>query len=96
MFWGLDKKLAQRKHFPSVNWSISHSKYIGALEAFYEAEEPDFVAVRTKARFILQVRIGPYILHPHPWHSKADSTLPVVAFARSRALKEGGSRGAPC
>jgi len=54
VFWGLDKKLAQRKHFPSVNWSISHSKYIGALEAFYEAEEPDFVAVRTKARFILQ------------------------------------------
>lgn len=26
-FWGLDKKLAQRKHFPSVNWSISYSKY---------------------------------------------------------------------
>ena len=21
VFWGLDKKLAQRKHFPSVNWS---------------------------------------------------------------------------
>ena len=20
VFWGLDKKLAQRKHFPSVNW----------------------------------------------------------------------------
>lgn len=27
MFWGLDKKLAQRKHFPSVNWLISYSKY---------------------------------------------------------------------
>ena len=22
VFWGLDKKLAQRKHFPSVNWNI--------------------------------------------------------------------------
>eukprot|EP00959_Pyramimonas_sp_CCMP1952_P433899 9086030-Pyramimonas_sp.AAC.2 len=54
VFWGLDKKLAQRKHFPSVNWSISHSKYINALEAFYETNEPDFVSVRTKARFILQ------------------------------------------
>ena len=20
VFWGLDKKLAQRKHFPSINW----------------------------------------------------------------------------
>ena len=26
VFWGLDKKLAQRKHFPSVNWLISYSK----------------------------------------------------------------------
>ena len=27
VFWGLDKKLAQRKHFPSINWSISYSNY---------------------------------------------------------------------
>ena len=27
VFWGLDKKLAQRKHFPSVNWKISYSYY---------------------------------------------------------------------
>lgn len=27
VFWGLDKKLAQRKHFPSINWNISYSKY---------------------------------------------------------------------
>ncbi len=26
VFWGLDKKLAQRKHFPSVNWLLSYSK----------------------------------------------------------------------
>ena len=36
VFWGLDKKLAQRKHFPSVNWLISYSKYANALERFYE------------------------------------------------------------
>lgn len=35
VFWGLDKKLAQRKHFPSVNWSISYSKYMKALSTFY-------------------------------------------------------------
>ena len=23
VFWGLDKKLAQRKHFPSINWLVS-------------------------------------------------------------------------
>lgn len=27
VFWGLEKKLAQRKHFPSVNWTISTSNY---------------------------------------------------------------------
>ena len=36
VFWGLDKKLAQRKHFPSVNWLISYSKYDKALEPFYD------------------------------------------------------------
>eukprot|EP01059_Diplonema_ambulator_P003131 TRINITY_DN1277_c0_g1_i1.p1 TRINITY_DN1277_c0_g1~~TRINITY_DN1277_c0_g1_i1.p1 ORF type:complete len:706 (+),score=247.64 TRINITY_DN1277_c0_g1_i1:55-2118(+) len=36
VFWGLDKKLAQRKHFPSVNWNLSYSKYTLALEAFYK------------------------------------------------------------
>nr|GMC52010.1 V-type proton ATPase catalytic subunit A [Ipomoea batatas] len=50
VFWGLDKKLAQRKHFPSVNWLISYSKYSGALESFYEKFDPDFISIRTKAR----------------------------------------------
>ena len=27
VFWGLDKKLAQRKHFPSIDWNISYSNY---------------------------------------------------------------------
>jgi V-type H+-transporting ATPase subunit A len=35
VFWGLDKKLAQRKHFPSVNWSISYSNYDRVLEEYF-------------------------------------------------------------
>ncbi|CAM6126749.1 unnamed protein product [Calypogeia fissa] len=54
VFWGLDKKLAQRKHFPSVNWLISYSKYTNALVNFYEGFDPDFISIRTKAREILQ------------------------------------------
>ncbi|KAB1199071.1 V-type proton ATPase catalytic subunit A [Morella rubra] len=54
VFWGLDKKLAQRKHFPSVNWLISYSKYSSALEPFYEQFDPDFINIRTKAREVLQ------------------------------------------
>jgi len=54
VFWGLDKKLAQRKHFPSVNWLISYSKYIPSLEPFYEKEDPEFIRLRTIMREILQ------------------------------------------
>jgi len=54
VFWGLDKKLAQRKHFPSVNWLISYSKYTKALDDYYEKNYPDFVALRTKVSEILQ------------------------------------------
>nr|UBK24975.1 V-type proton ATPase subunit A [Lymnaea stagnalis] len=54
VFWGLDKKLAQRKHFPSVNWLISYSKYDRALDEFYEKSYPDFVPLRSKCKEILQ------------------------------------------
>lgn len=35
VFWGLDKKLAQRKHFPSVNWNISSSNYEKNLNEYF-------------------------------------------------------------
>ncbi|KAI9105432.1 ATP synthase alpha/beta family, nucleotide-binding domain-containing protein [Phlyctochytrium arcticum] len=54
VFWGLDKKLAQRKHFPSVNWSASYSKYMKALDPYYEKFDPEFTSIRTKAKEILQ------------------------------------------
>merc|ERR1712032_269783 len=54
VFWGLDKKLAQRKHFPSVNWNISFSKYIGVLTPFFQRNFPEFVGFRTKVKEILQ------------------------------------------
>jgi len=54
VFWGLDKKLAQRKHFPSVNWLQSYSKYEKILEPYYETYDNEFVGLRTKAKEILQ------------------------------------------
>lgn len=53
-FWGLDKKLAQRKHFPSVNWNVSYSKYAKPLEAYYEKNAPGFANLRMVARDLLQ------------------------------------------
>lgn len=54
VFWGLDKKLAQKKHFPSVNWSISFSKYERVLQVFYAAENPEFMKNVAVARQVLQ------------------------------------------
>jgi V-type H+-transporting ATPase subunit A len=54
VFWGLDKKLAQRKHFPSINWTISFSKYIRVLEPYMEEKEPEYLRLQQQFREILQ------------------------------------------
>merc|ERR1712176_1463222 len=54
VFWGLDKKLAQRKHFPSVNWNISYTKYMKTLEVFFGKLIPEFLDLRKSCMTILQ------------------------------------------
>ena len=54
VFWGLDKNLAKRKHFPSVNWNSSFSSYDAVLETFYQDREPEFMNLRKEMRKILQ------------------------------------------
>jgi len=51
----LIKKLAQRKHFPSVNWTDSYSKYLErkSLDNYYESKDPEFMATRTRCKEIL-------------------------------------------
>ena len=34
-FWALDAKLAQRRHFPSINWLTSYSLYLNTLKQYY-------------------------------------------------------------
>jgi len=54
VFWGLDKKLAQRKHFPSLNWLISYTKYMQVLEPFFNEFDNRYSYLRNQARNILQ------------------------------------------
>ncbi|MEK7539855.1 MAG: ATP synthase subunit A [Patescibacteria group bacterium] len=55
VFWALDAKLAQRRHFPAVNWLKSYSLYLDTLEEFYTNNvSSDFVAMRTNAMGLLQ------------------------------------------
>lgn len=54
VFWGLDKRLAQRKHFPSVNWNKSFSRYRKTLAPFYEQVYPELTPLVTKTQEILE------------------------------------------
>lgn len=53
VFWGLDKKLAQRKHFPSVNTAASYSKYTTVLDKYYNEHFEVFPQNRDKIKEIL-------------------------------------------
>ncbi|CCD22378.1 H(+)-transporting V1 sector ATPase subunit A NDAI_0A02200 [Naumovozyma dairenensis CBS 421] len=53
VFWGLDKKLAQRKHFPSINTSVSYSKYTNVLSKYYDSNYPEFPVLRDRMKEIL-------------------------------------------
>jgi V-type H+-transporting ATPase subunit A len=54
VFWGLDKKLAQRKHFPSVNWNISFSNYSRNVTAYFNKTDPEYGKLITTISQLLQ------------------------------------------
>ncbi|MFH1132879.1 MAG: V-type ATP synthase subunit A [Nanoarchaeota archaeon] len=54
-FWALDAKLAQRRHFPSINWLTSYSLYPDTLEPFFrEHVAKDWREYVTRVMSILQ------------------------------------------
>ncbi len=54
-FWALDAKLAQRRHFPSINWLTSYSLYLDSLAGWYaEKVAPDWMELIGRTRAILQ------------------------------------------
>ncbi|MGB8891930.1 MAG: V-type ATP synthase subunit A, partial [Methanoregula sp.] len=55
VFWALDAKLSQRRHFPAINWLNSYSLYLEALHDWYDKEvSPDWNKIRSWAMEILQ------------------------------------------
>ena len=41
VFWALDSKLAQKRHFPAINWLTSYSLYNRSLEGWYAENAGD-------------------------------------------------------
>ncbi|HWH09282.1 MAG TPA: V-type ATP synthase subunit A [Candidatus Thermoplasmatota archaeon] len=55
-FWALDAKLAQRRHFPAINWLDSYSLYEQDLAPWYEKNvNPQWSEMRKWAAQTLQV-----------------------------------------
>lgn len=55
VFWALDAKLAQRRHFPAINWLDSYSLYTSQLGPWFsENVAGDFNDLRQNAMKILQ------------------------------------------
>lgn len=55
VFWGLDAPLAQRRHFPAINWLSSYSLYKDEIGKYIDKEQStDWSAKVTRAMNILQ------------------------------------------
>jgi V/A-type H+/Na+-transporting ATPase subunit A len=55
VFWALDAKLSQRRHFPAINWLNSYSLYLEALQDYYDKEvSPEWNKIRAWAMEVLQ------------------------------------------
>ena len=54
-FWALDSSLAQRRHFPSVNWNQSYSLYINELKSWFGSRiARDWESLRNQTILLLQ------------------------------------------
>jgi len=55
VFWALDTKLRERRHFPAINWLTSYSLYTTTLENWYDENvDPDWDSLRAWAMGLLQ------------------------------------------
>jgi V/A-type H+-transporting ATPase subunit A len=55
VFWGLDDKLANARHFPAINWLLSYSLYHENLEEFLKTNiAEDFIRLRKEAMRLLE------------------------------------------
>jgi len=53
-FWGLDRNLANARHYPAISWTDSYSEYADEVAPrFCERIDPRWTEVRTSAREIL-------------------------------------------
>ncbi len=93
VFWALDSDLADRRHFPSINWLKSYSLYLKEVKNWWkEHAGEDWLKLRNKAVAILQKEaelqeivklVGPDALPP-----KERTTLESAKMIREDFLQQ--------
>ena len=55
VFWALDDRLANMRHFPAINWLLSYSLYVENIKKYWDSEvAEDFTALRQEAMQLLE------------------------------------------
>ena len=93
VFWALDADLADRRHFPSINWLKSYSLYLDEIKTWWNKEVgKEWLSLRTKAMALLQKEselqeivklVGPDALPP-----RERSTLESARMIREDFLQQ--------
>jgi V/A-type H+-transporting ATPase subunit A len=55
VFWALDDRLANMRHFPAINWLLSYSLYVENIKDYLNTEvAEDFIGLRQEAMQLLE------------------------------------------
>ncbi|MGD2295711.1 MAG: V-type ATP synthase subunit A [Candidatus Aminicenantes bacterium] len=55
VFWALDDRLANMRHFPAINWLLSYSLYVENIKKYWDSEvADDFTSLRQEAMQLLE------------------------------------------
>jgi V/A-type H+-transporting ATPase subunit A len=92
-FWALDSSLADRRHFPAINWLRSYSLYLDFTKKWYDENVSDvFRGLRNRAMVILQEEAElseiVQLIGPDALPEKERLTLEVARMIREDYLQQ--------
>lgn len=92
-FWGLEKELAHRRHFPAINWNVSYSLYRELLDPWFERElGPQWVNLREWAVDLLfregELQQIVQLVGPDSLQERDRFTLDTAAMMRESFLQQ--------
>ena len=98
VFWALDADLADRRHFPAVNWLKSYSLYLNDVKKWWQKNvAEDWIDLRNKAMALLQKEaelqeivklVGPDALPPAERALLEGARIIREAFLQQNAFHE--------